>query len=541
MIDSRRPPLLACLWLAAAACSCTPSPEAPRPAAPGPPASGAPAAGKAGVASAAAPAPAPAPASASAPAPDTPIDGVSPYDALPEAVRSMLGQPFHGDLDAMVARRLVRAGVAYSRTHYFIDKGVQRGMAYESLKLFEEQLNARAKTGDLKVHVVFVILPRDRLLPALAEGQVDLVAATLTITPARQRVVDFSDPTRRDVSEVVVTGPKGAPVSRPEDLSGREVFVRRSSSYHESLQALNARLEAAGKAPVRVREAPEVFEDDDLLEMVNAGLVEATIVHDYIAGFWSKVFTDLRVHHDAAVRTGASIGVAMRRNSPRLRRAVDTWIEEYGPRTTFGNIMEQRYLRDTRYAKNATSEAERRKLRTLLALFRRYGKEYDLDYLLMAAQGYQESQLDHSARSRVGAIGVMQVMPATGRELGVGDITKLEPNIHAGVKYIRFMIDRLFANEPMDRLNKGLMAFAAYNAGPARVQQLRREAAARGLDPNVWFGNVETIASERIGRETVQYVSNIYKYYVAYRLVMGEIEARARVKPAAASPGRPAT
>jgi membrane-bound lytic murein transglycosylase MltF len=130
----------------------------------------------------------------------------------------------------------------------------------------------------------------------------------------------------------------------------------------------------------------------------------------------------------------------------------------------------------------------------------------------------------------VGAIGVMQVMPATGTELKVGDIRKLEPNIHAGVKYIRSLVDRYYANEPMDELNKVLFAFAAYNAGPGRVRQLRREAEARGLDRNVWFNNVERIASERIGRETVTYVSNIYKYYVTYLLIQGEYIQRRDLK-----------
>ncbi len=466
-------------------------------------------------------------------APQVPADGAlpetpSPFDALPPAARQVLDKPFTGDLDEMVARRVIRAGVAYSRTHYFIDKGVQRGLAYDSLKLFEDQLNARLKTGNLKVHVVFVTLPRDQMLPALLAGKVDLVAATLTITPERQRLVAFSTPTRANVSEIVVTGPSVAPIATVDDLSGRTVFVRRSSSYFDALQPLNARLAAAGKAPIRIREAPEVFEDDDILEMVNAGLVEATIAQDYAARFWKQVWPDLQLHEGAAVRTGAAIGVAMRKSNPRLLRAANTWVEEYGPRSAFGNMMERRYLLDTAYARGATNEAERRKFRALVDLFRKYGQQYDLDYLLMAAQGYQESQLDHDARSRVGAIGVMQVMPATGRELAVGDIRQLEPNIHAGVKYIRFMMDRYFENEPMDRLNKGLMTFAAYNAGPGRIRRLREEAAKRGLDPNVWFGNVEAVASERIGRETVQYVSNIYKYYVAYRMAMDEQEQQQR-------------
>jgi membrane-bound lytic murein transglycosylase MltF len=170
----------------------------------------------------------------------------------------------------------------------------------------------------------------------------------------------------------------------------------------------------------------------------------------------------------------------------------------------------------------------------MVELFKKYGAQYEMDYLLMAAQGYQESTLDQGVKSPVGAIGVMQVMPATGKELKVGDINKVEPNIHAGVKYMRFMIDQYFKDEPIDDLNKGLMAFAAYNAGPGRLRQLRREAEKRGLNPNVWFGNVERIASERIGRETVTYVSNIYKYYVAYKLLQAEA---ARKKKAAGSAG----
>jgi membrane-bound lytic murein transglycosylase MltF len=148
----------------------------------------------------------------------------------------------------------------------------------------------------------------------------------------------------------------------------------------------------------------------------------------------------------------------------------------------------------------------------------------------MAAQGYQESALNQNARSHVGAIGVMQVMPATGKELKVGDITETEPNIHAGVKYIRFMVDQYYAKELMDELNKGLFAFAAYNCGAGRVNSLRREATKLGLDRNVWFDNVERVAADKIGRETVTYVSNIYKYYIAYRLVQGEYLERESAK-----------
>ncbi len=452
-------------------------------------------------------------------APEAPIPQVaSPYDVLPPDVRALMDRPFTGDFDALVARRMIRVGVTFNRTHYFIDKGQQRGLAYESLKRFEDDLNVQLKTGNLKVHVVFVPLPRDQLLPALVAGKVDVVAAMLTVTPERQALVDFTEPTRTKVSEVVVTGPAAPRIASAADLSGRDVFVRQSSSYYASLVALNEQLKARGLPPAVIKPAPEVLEDDDLLEMVNAGLVEATVVDDYLAEFWSQVFTTLNVHRDIAVRSGGNLAVAVRKENPRLREVLNSWVRKHGKGDMFRNVLEHRYLESVKYVKDAESEAERKKFLAVVGLFQKYGTQYNIDYLLMAAQGYQESTLDQTVRNPSGAIGVMQVLPSTGQELDVGDITQLEPNIHAGVKYMRFMMDRYFANEPMDKLDKGLMTLAAYNAGPGRVKQLRREAPQKGLDPNVWFGNVERVASERIGRETVQYVSNIYKYYVAYRL-----------------------
>jgi membrane-bound lytic murein transglycosylase MltF len=438
-----------------------------------------------------------------------------------------------GDLDGMIERRMIRVLVPYSKTYYFVDKGDQHGIAYEMGRKFEEELNARLKTGHLRVQVVFVPVSRDEMLPGLVEGRGDLVVAGLTITPEREKLVDFTTPGRTGVDEVVVTGPGAPRIARVEDLAGREVFVRRSSSYHESLVELNRRLKAAGKKEVVLKAAPEALETEDILEMVNAGLVKITIVDSYLATFWTQIFPAIKPHFDVAVRRDAATAPAIRKNSPKLEAEVDAFAKRHGARTEFGNIVTQRYLKSTKFVKSATNTADMKRFRATVTLFRKYGDRYKLDWLLMVAQGYQESRLDQNVKSPVGAVGVMQVMPKTAKDLKVGDIKQLEPNIHAGVKYIRFMVDQYFVDEPMDKLNKGLFAFAAYNAGPGRVDQLRREAERRGLDPNRWFNNVERIAAERIGRETVQYVSNIYKYYVAYTLAMEEAEERRKAKQGA--------
>jgi membrane-bound lytic murein transglycosylase MltF len=334
------------------------------------------------------------------------------------------------------------------------------------------------------------------------------------------------------VDEIVVTGPGAPAIASVDDLSGQEVFVRKSSNYYQSLLELNTRLQAAGKAPVSIQLAPEELEDEDLLEMTSAGLIKITVTKNYLADFWKQVLPNMTVHDTVAVHTGGEEAVVIRKGSPQLAKGLNYIIEKYGLGTAFGNMMAKRYLQSTKYVKDATSESERKKLLAMAELFKKYGDQYDMDYLLMAAQGFQESGLDHSVRSPVGAVGVMQVMPATGKELKVGDISQLEPNINAGVKYMRWVIDTYYKDEPMTRLDKGLFAFASYNAGAGRIRQLRKEAAKRGLDPNVWFGNVEQIASERIGRETVTYVSNIYKYYIAYKLVVDEEARRTTAKQA---------
>ncbi len=426
----------------------------------------------------------------------------------------------------MAKLRRIRVLVAYNKTHYFIDKGMQRGAAYETFRKFEDELNLKRKTGKLRINVVFIPVSRDELLKGLVEGKGDVAAASLTVTPERQQEVDFAEPVARGVSEIVVSGPKSPALKSLDDLAGQEVFVRPSSSYHQSLVALNARFAKEGKKPVVLKPAPEPLEDEDLLEMLNAGLVKFVVVDDYMAEFWKQMLPGITLHPDVAVRTGGEIAWALRKNSPQLKAELDAFAKRNALKTAFGNQMLQRYLRSTKFVKSATAEADLKRFRDLVELFRRYGEQYQLDWLLMAAQGYQESRLDQNVKSPVGAIGVMQVMPATGKEMKVGDISQLDANVHAGIKYMRFVIDQYYKDEPMDPLNKGLFAFASYNAGPARVRGLRQTAKARGLDPNVWFGNVERVAAEKIGRETVTYVSNIYKYYVAYKLTLEELEEK---------------
>jgi membrane-bound lytic murein transglycosylase MltF len=461
-----------------------------------------------------------APAPAQAPAPEEAADETLTIDI------AKLQKLWIGDLDGMIERRVIRVLTVNSKTIYFLDKGVLRGTAVDYVRLFEEELNRKLiaekklKNKNLKVRAVFIPVQRDELLPGLVAGRGDIAAAALTITPESQKLVDFTTAGASNVSEIVVSGPASPKIGSLDDLSGKQVFVRKSSSYYESLVALNKKFAAEKKAPVVLKEAPETLEDEDLLEMLNAGLVSLVVVNKYLADFWKQIFPQLTVHDDVAVRTSGEIAWAIRKNSPQLKARLDDFAKRNKVGTSTGNQLLTRYLKNVKYVKNAASAEERKKFLALIQYFKKYGDKYDVDWVLMGAQGYQESQLNQNAKSAVGAVGVMQVMPATGKDMNVGDIHETEANINAGIKYMRWMIDHYYGDAPMTPLDKALFAFASYNAGAGRISQLRKEASKRGLDPNVWFHNVEYVAAEKIGQETVTYVSNIYKYYIAYRLVL---------------------
>jgi membrane-bound lytic murein transglycosylase MltF len=473
------------------------------------------------------------PEAASVAAPPPPPDASTPPPVtLPKGLPT-----WTGDLAKMVEVRAVRLLVVYSKTFYFVDKGQQRGITYDMGMELEKFLNASINDKTRQMRVVFIPVSRDNLLPALEAGIGDIATGGLTITPDRQARVDFTASAVENIDEILVTAPDVAAPASVEGLSGRTVFVRRSSAYHESLVALNARLAAAGKPPVVIEPAQENLEDEDILEMVNAGLVDATVVDSYVATFWKEIFPKIQPHPALALRTDARIAWAIRKDSPELKQTLDAFVGKNRVGTLMGNVILKRYLQNTRWARGATNQEDMRRFTELTGYFRKYATQYEFDWLMLVAQGYQESGLDQRTRSPVGAVGIMQVMPTTAkdRNVAIADIHLVEPNIHAGVKYMRFLVNQYFDDPGIDFANRHLFAFAAYNAGPNRIARLRGEAAKKGLDPDRWFNNVELVVAEDVGRETVQYVSNIYKYYIAYKLTLDRAAQRAQAKPKSAT------
>ncbi|MCG8589990.1 MAG: transglycosylase SLT domain-containing protein, partial [Proteobacteria bacterium] len=356
-----------------------------------------------------------------------------------------------------------------------------------------------------------------------------IAAANLTVTPERLEQVDFSEPLRRNVSEVLVSGPSAPTLDSLEALSGRSLRLRRSSSYWSSTERLNASLRRTERKPVALIPANPLLEDHDLLELVHAGSLDFTVVDSHKAAFWSRVWDDVAVHPDLALREGGQIAWAFRKESPKLEQEVNLFVRTHRKGTLFGNIVDNRYLADTSWIRNPLDPSERERLETMAALFRKYGAMYGFDWRLLAAQGYQESRLDQRMRSRRGAVGVMQVKPETAADVGILDVSELESNIHAGAKYMRHLYDTYLPEEDLDPVQRHLLALASYNAGPSRIRRLRRLAAERGYDPNRWADNMDVVVARNVGREPVRYVGNILKYYAAYSMVqveLGEKSAR---------------
>jgi membrane-bound lytic murein transglycosylase MltF len=445
-----------------------------------------------------------------------------------------------GDFDKLLERRMIRVYAPYSRSLFFSDKGRERGIAAELVRDWERYLNIKYAKPLGKRPLTIYIAPatRDKLLPDLADGLADVAIGNLTVTEERLKTVDFvpGDEGRKTISEVVVTGPKSPELKTVDDLSGKRLHVRKASSYYESLEKLNERLGKDNKPPVSLILVPDSLEDEDLMEMLDAGLVELLVVDDWKARMWAQVLPRIKVRSDLVLRADAKTGWAIRKDSPKLKAEIDDFFKNWAMKQGVMDYRMGKYMRAVKELKDPTVSAEYKRFQQTLALFEKYGKKYDFDPLMLAAQGYQESQLNQQAQSHVGAVGIMQLMPDTGEQMKVGDIHLAEANIHAGAKYMDQLMEQYFADAHFSEGNRPLFAFASYNCGPGNVAKCRKEAEKQGLDPDKWFNNVEIVVAKRIGTETTTYVRNIYKYYVAYRLTLDAQAERDRAKQQVTKP-----
>ena len=468
------------------------------------------------------------------------VNGCQEYnDDKKESKNILVNQPLKQDrddkkkpgkalMDRVLARRTddlnekwktVRVLVSYNKTNFFEAGGHIKGLEAELMRQYEKYLRQGALGRGSKINVIFIAQPFKELIPALIDGRGDIVAAGLTITPERQKQVDFTDPYIKNIDEIIVAAQGVSGLEHKTDLSGRKIHAVSGSSYVQHLKELNHQFAQDGLKPIEIVEASENLESEDLMQMVNAGIFELMVVDNHIAELWSKVLENVILREDLKIHSGGNIAWAVRKNNPRLLSNLNTFLHEHREGTLLGNMLIKRYYEKTKWIQNPLEKAEKEHLKQLGTLFRKYAKMYGFDWLKIAALAYQESRFDQEKKSGRGAVGVMQIKPDTAADpnVNIKDVFKLENNIHAGVKYLAFLRDRYFDDAAIDTNDRVNFTFAAYNAGPARIESLRRKAREMGFDQNKWFFNVEHVARKKIGMETVQYVANLNKYYIAYK------------------------
>ncbi len=458
-------------------------------------------------------------------------DVLTALDAFPGGLSALLA-PAEGDLEAIRGRRLLRFLTVSDPMFYGVDGRRQGGLVYEAAKRLEEHLNEAlgiARPLD-RVRVILVPVRRDQLIPLLAEGRAEVAAANLTVTEERSGRVAFSVPFYPNAREILVSAPGVEAPSDPTGLSGREVYVRTSSSYRESLEALNRTLDSRGLDPVRIVAVDEILEDGDILQLVERGDIPLTVVDSHIAELWSRIFPECVLHPEVTLREEGAIAWALRPDAPELRARVDEFVGAHRVGTRLGNILVRRYMESPAWVRSVRAFTRRDEFTALEAVFRDAEAAHGFDWRLLAAQALQESGLDPSRRSSHGAVGLMQIMPATARQMGyAGDLTDPAGNVDTAARYMEHILAEYFPGlRQRDSAQAHLMALAAYNSGPTRLARLRATAESRGFDPDRWFDNVELIVAREVGLEPVTYVANIVRSFVAFRLGDEHLRERRR-------------
>lgn len=431
-----------------------------------------------------------------------------------KALTSHKEKAYRADLAEIKKQKVLRVLTRNNSTCFFVYRGEELGFEYEL---------ARAFAGELGVRLEIIIPPdREALLGYLESGRGDMTAASLAITPEREKKFAFSAPYNM-VSELLVVPAADTKTQGLGDLKGKKISVRKSSGYYQSL----ARLQA--QHGFEIEFLPEEMETEDILAEVNAGKIAATVADSNIV--------EVELTYSADIRAVGPIGDpvqkawVMRKDQPALKAAADAFVKKNYKGLLY-NMLVTKYFKNKKQMRAASGEARADlggKLSAYDALVKKYAKEYELDWRLVTSQMFQESRFDPEARSWVGAIGLMQVMPTTGKDLKIADLTDNEQNIHGGIKLL-LRYAKMFEGAELKEKDRLRMALAAYNCGPGHVFDARRLALDQGLNPDRWFGNVEKtmllLSRPDVARrarhgycrcdEPVKYVSQIQSRYDTY-------------------------
>ncbi len=433
---------------------------------------------------------------------------------------------YSASLDEVLERRFLRVLTSRNAFDYFIHQGKRGGYQFEMVRAFTKFLNRKYARGSGELPIQFELMPvhDDELIPLLEAGAADLIAARMTITPSRAEQVAFTR-AYRSVDERLVTHDGTPAITGPGDLSGQTVAVRRRSSYHASLLALNEKLVAEGRPPVEIELVDGALETERILELVAARRYPYTVADSMVAELAVEVSPPLRLVEHVTLREKGQLAWATLPGANDLLAEMNLFLARYEQGTLLGNLALQSYFAAESKWSGRFDAGAGEPLSDYDDVIKSHAEAYEFDWRLVAAMAFQESRFDPNARNRSGAVGLMQIKPSTAREpfIGIPDVIGAKHasnNVEAGLKYLRWIKQRYFDSEPelreRDRLR---MALAAYNAGPRTIARARGRARMLGYDPDRWFRNVELALLDMRKSEPVKYVSEINQRYIAYKLL----------------------
>lgn len=430
-------------------------------------------------------------------------------------------QPSFEDLPQLLKKRTIKVLVVNHPAYYFIYQSRPRGMAYDMMREYEKRLNQKYfKNTKLKLNILFIPVPSSQIINLLAQGYGDIAIGPLMTPQDQQNQVTHTEPIYTSHQLLLVSHDSIDEYKDIKQLSGKEIWIRRNSIYHQQLQIINQQLSQLNELPIYINIVADELEDYELLDMVDNKQIFMTMISNHSLRLWQKLYKNIKLHPQLVVGNRIPSTWAVRNNTPQLTSSLNRFIIKHKKGTKIGNILHRRYLVTHPWLNKVIHQNFEHRYLETEKIIKKYAKQYKFDWQIILAQAYQESRLNQKAISHRGAVGVMQVLPSTANEpyINIKNINNVDDNIHAGVKYLHFMQQRYFSHKNIAELDSLLLSFAAYNAGPAKLRRLRKRALEKGLNPNIWFNHVEKIAAETIGKETVNYVNNIYKFYITYLL-----------------------
>ncbi|UCE41404.1 MAG: transglycosylase SLT domain-containing protein [Candidatus Aminicenantes bacterium] len=419
------------------------------------------------------------------------------------------------DLPDMIKKRRIRVLTTYTFGNYFVYEGKAYGYEYSLMEEYKKFLNKGRKRAD-HVDFYYFPVPYELLVSTINSGYGDIVAANMTILQERSEEVDFTDPYQWNIKEVLVSNEGIEGIQKIEDLSSREVHVREGSSYHYSLARLNEQLKENKLAPIKIVALPGVVNTGEIIELVSSDVIDITVADSHIASIADELLPNIKVHEQIVFNDDVKFGWIVRKSNPQLKASLNQFIKTIKKGTYLGNIYFQRYFKRNPWAREGLKRDDFTKFSKYAPLFKKYGEMYGVDWMLVEAQAFQESGLNPDVRSRAGAVGLMQLLPSTAEWMGFDEHLSPENNVHAGVKYLKYLMDQYFPEDKYSATERLRLALAAYNAGPGNMQKSIRKTAELGYDATKWFGNVEMGTMRQVGLEPVHYVRNINKYYLSF-------------------------